>query len=190
MKMAKMGILAAAIAMSASVAQAVTPTPPYHVTNGYTGKATLQSAGGCKAKVVYENAQYGSVYDSLDSYIGWGMVADGEVVVIEEGYKKVSSFSDTVTKKDVDSYYENMASAETQSTIESLAGCSIGVLIFSTKSVETYTVDPAKSLDGYEALFPFNGITGMTTEVKGTKTYEKSLKFNGKVMFKGSRPLV
>ena len=190
MKMVKMSILAAAIVLSASAAQAA--TPPYHINASadyYVGKGIVQFAGGCKTKAVYENAQYGQVLDSTDAYVGWGMVANGEIVVLEENYHYFSGFADSVTLKTIDTYYENMASAETIAAVESAAGCDVGALISSASSKETYTVYPAKSLDGYVAQFPFTGFTAYTTVKKdnNTKTYYKSQKIIGKITFKGSK---
>ena len=190
MKMVMMSVSVAASALSASTAQAF--EPPYYIEgNAYTGKATVQSAGGCKTKATYENAQYGNVYDSLDDFVGWGMVSsEGQLLALEESYQYLSGFEDSATFDSRDAYYENMASSATIEAIETAAGCDIGVMITSSKSTESYIVDPDKSLDGLSLQFIFNGFTEYTTEVDGTKSTYKSLKFNGKITFKGARPLV
>ena len=55
MKMLKIVIAAAALALAS--AQVMAFTPPYHIDGAaYTGKATIQSSGGCSVKETFVGA--------------------------------------------------------------------------------------------------------------------------------------
>lgn len=188
MKMVKMSMLAAIIAMSASAAQAF--TPPYYVIGGYTGTATVVVSGGCKANEKYLNARYGSVYDTFDDYVGFGLVtADGQLVTIEQDYSDISHVYDTVTFDATYSYYEDMASDETTGAIETIADCNIDTMTANLNSRDNYKVNASKGVEAVSMQFSFGGYTTQTMETKGNKQLTKGAKYTGKVTFKATREL-
>ena len=188
MNMVKTGLLAALIAFSASAAQAF--TPPYHIDNAATGKATIQSSGSCKIKETYEGAQWGEVSDSTDAYVGFGIIsATGELLAVLSDYETISGAYDTATGKGNDVYFEDLDSSATVGTIESLAGCTVYELISSAKTKGTYTYDPSKNKNDFSLVYPFNGISPTLTTVNGTKSTDKAQTFSGKITFKGSYPV-
>ena len=192
MKILKLGIAAASLLLAS--AQALAFTPPFHIAlNPYTGTATIQSSGSCIVKRTFVGAQQGRIDDVNNNQVGYGIVADGDILALEVDYEQVYDFKDSKTENEIQSYYEDMASDETIAAIESFSkglGCSIKVMVSSIKSRETYTITPSKNLDQYTLQYPFSGITHYEpTVVKGTKTYKKTKNFSGKITFKGDRPL-
>ena len=194
MKMLKIVIAAAALALAST--QVMAFDPPYHINGAaYTGKATIQSSGGCSVKETFVDAQYGDIYDNVNAYVGWGMVSDnGQILVVENSYRKSYEFDDTATGNSVDVYYEDMTTEPTMEAIQSFAkpaGCTIENIVPGAKSNETYTVTVSKGLDQISLQYIFSGFTAFEPDlVKGTKTYKKTKTFSGKITFKGTRPLV
>jgi hypothetical protein len=193
MKMLKTVIAAASLVLIS--AQALAFTPPYHISGAaYTGKATIQSSGGCSVKETFVDAQYGGILDDTNTYVGWGMVsANGQILVVENDYSKSYYFYDSATNNSVTVYYEDMTSQFTVEAIQSFAkpaGCTIRNIVPGAKSNETYTVTVSKGLDQISLQYIFSGFTEFApTVVKGTKSYDKTKNFSGKITFKGARPL-
>ena len=194
MKMLKTVIAAASLVLIS--AQALAFTPPYHISGAaYTGKATIQSSGGCSVKETFVDAQYGDILDDTNTYVGWGMVsANGQILVVENDYSKSYYFYDSATNNSVTVYYEDMTTEHTVQAIQSFAkpaGCTIDTIVPGAKSNETYTVTTSKGLGQISLQYIFSGFTVFEpTVVKGTKSYEKTKTFSGKITFKGTRPLV
>jgi hypothetical protein len=194
MKILKIVIAAASLILAS--AQALAFTPPYHIDGApYTGKAIIQSSGGCSVKETFVDAQYGNIYDDTNAFVGWGMIsANGQILVVENTYRKSYEFDDSATGNSVDVYYEDMTTEATVEAIESFAkpaGCTIENIVPGAKSTETYTKTVSKGLEQLSLQYIFSGFTVFEPDlVKGTKTYKKTKTFSGKITFKGTRPLL
>lgn len=188
MKMVKMSVMAAAIALSTSATQAL--DAPYSVDGGYTGTATLKVSGGCKASLTYANARYGEVYDAFDDYVGWGLVtASGQLVTLERDSSIISSIHDTVTGSGTAVYFEDMGSNETLAAIAAIAGCNIDSIVSNLSARDSYKTDVAKGTQTASLQYSFGGYTTWVLETKGSKQYLTGKKYTGKVTFKATRPL-
>lgn len=187
MKMVKMSILAAAIALSASAAQAF--VPPYYIDFPYVGKATIKSSGSCKIKQTYENAQWGYIYDDNSDEVGYGIIsASGELLAVLSDYETISGAYDSATNKGNDVYFEDLDSSETVGKIQSLGSCDVYELISSAKTKGTYTYNGPKPAN-FSLVYPFNGISPTLNTTVGTKSTQKAQTFSGKITFKGSQLL-
>ena len=189
MKMVKMIVMAAPIALSASAIQA-TALPTYHMVDDFAiGKATIQSSGSCKINQVYENARWGMVYDSMNQPISYGILSSGdELLALEERSVYISGVDDGATGKSHDENYENMGSSETVEKIQTLGSCVIRELIPSAKAKGTYTRDLSKSKTDFALVYPFKGISPPLYTTNGAKSINKAQTFSGKITFKGSYP--
>jgi hypothetical protein len=189
MKMVKMIVMAAPIALLAFAMQA-TALPAYHMVDDFAiGKATIQSSGSCKINQVYENARWGMVYDSMNQPISYGILSSGdELLALEESAKYISGVDDAATGKGNDVYYENLGSSETVAKIQSLGSCVIRELIPSAKTKGTFTRDPSKGKNDWALVYLFNGISPPLNTTNGTKSVYKAQPFSGKITFKGSYP--
>lgn len=194
MNIVKISIAAASLLLVSAQAMALVFTPPYHNQGGWTGKGAVQSSGSCSVKETFVDAQYGSIYDDTNAYVGWGMVSNGQILVLEQDSDQTYTYDDTATGDSGISYFEDMATQTTMDAIESFAkpaGCSILQMVSGAKSRETGTVKVSKGLDQYTLQYTFGGVTDYELPVvKGTKTYKKTKSFSGKITFKGTRPLV
>lgn len=179
-------ILALAAGLSASGAEAVVL---YHTVNGYTGKAVIQASSACKSKVVYENAQFGTVYNSSDVPIGTGLIsADGELLALQEEGLKLASFQSGDGMKYSNTYFIDFSSVTTQSLFEQNGGCTIQNTFANTKSRLVYSANFNKPLDQATLKYSFAGYLPMEVVKKGADDYGNSKAFTGSITFKGTRP--
>lgn len=173
------------LAIAASASQAA--TPPYHVTEGYFGSVTIRGSGSCGFKAVtYKNAWLGSVLDSADSPVGWGVItASGELLVLEESYApiKYSENVDTGVGKDIS--YTDMVGPELITFVTNHSGCSIWSIVPNTNSRTTIKWDTFKGKDRVQMNANFNGFEEEVCQTPLTGKQCHADKFSGSVTFKG-----
>lgn len=179
--------LALAVGLSSSGAEAVTL---FHTVNGYTGTATFQASGACKSKVVYENASYGTVYNSSDVQVGTGLVsADGQFIAELDVGLKLASFQTSDGMKYSNTYYVDFSSAITNALFAQNGGCTIQSAFANTKSRLVYSANFNKSLDQAVLKYSFTGYLPLEVVKKGGDDYGKSKAFTGSISFKGKKPV-
>ena len=188
MKIVKTSIMAAVIALSASLAQAF--DAPYYVLDGYIGTATIQSSGSCKFKETYVDAQWGQIVDVHGAPVGVGLISfDNELLAAYDTVTSayISGYFSPGKSQNV-SYY-NLARSETVGKISALGGCEIIRLISSAKSKGTLNHDESKP-DSFALTYFFNGISPAMLVTKGAKDTYKPQTFSGKITFKSTAPFV
>lgn len=181
-------ILALTVGLFASAAQAVSV---FHTVNGHTGTATFQASGACKSKVVYENATYGTVYNSSDVQVGTGLVsATGQFIAdLDEG-QKIASYLASSGMKDSNTYYVDFSSVITQSVFAQNGACTIQNTFANTKSRLLYSLNVDKGLDQATLKYSFTGYLPLEVTTKNGDDYGKSKAFTGSITFKGTRPVL
>ncbi|HSC76408.1 MAG TPA: hypothetical protein VLB90_09265 [Pseudomonadales bacterium] len=185
MNKVKMMTLAFTVSLLASGAEAV---GVYHTVNGYIGKAVFQATGACKSRVVYENAQFGTVYNSSDVNIGTGLLsADGQLLSLQAKALKVSYFQASSGMKYSDTYVIDFLSSSTRSLFESNGGCTIEEAFSNTVSKLVYAADSNKNKNKVTMKYSFIGFVPMEVVVKGGDNYGNSKAFTGSISFSGSK---
>ncbi|HSC74743.1 MAG TPA: hypothetical protein VLB90_00735 [Pseudomonadales bacterium] len=179
--------LCAAFALFAVANTASAFTPPYHVTEGYFGSATFRASGSCGFKpVTYKNAWLGSVLDSTDAPVGWGVItASGELLVLEASYARVkySENVDIGVGKDIS--YTDMVGSELITFITNHSGCSIRSIVPDTNSRTAMKWDTFKGKDRVQMKANFNGFEEEVCQTPQTGKQCHADKFSGSVTFKG-----
>lgn len=188
MKMLKIGIAAASLLLASAQTLAM-PIPTYHVADGFTGTATIQSSGGCKSKVIYQNASLGTILDSGDVEIGFGLVSEaGNILSLENDGSLISSINDNVTGESTASIFEDMASSETIDTVATNSACSIDTMVANPNS--KMVIKSKGATASISLKFNFSGYITDVSSVKGNKTIRTGKKYSGTVTFKYSSPAI
>jgi len=195
MKMVKMSVMAAAIALSTSAAQA------YYIDGAYVGTAAVSLSGACSfKKQTYTDAQFGSIYDENDgdSYVGWGLLtSENQLIAVyqQESYSYILYKWTASSWNGVGTYYEDYLSEPLVSIINSYAKdknnaeCDIENIFPNAKSRIVYKDDYDPGYANYKGSvslkFAFDGFVD-ETYAEDAKGYSyKGGAFSGKVTFKG-----
>lgn len=178
-------VIALTVGLCASGAEA---NGVFHTVNGYTGTAVFQASGACKSKVVYENATYGTVFNSSDVQVGTGLVsADGQFLADLDTGLKLASFQASDGIKYSNTYYVDFSSAITNGLFEQNGGCTIQNAFANTKSRLVYSANFNKGLDQATLKYSFIGFLPLEVVKKGGDDYGKSKAFTGSITFKGKK---
>lgn len=167
---------------------AVAATPPYHVEEGFFGKVTASANGSCGFKpVTYKNAWMGTVLDSTDAVIGWGIItASGELLFIEESYSRIRYSENIETGIGSDFSFSDLVGPELKDLITAQSKCLIGSIAPDTSSRTKIRWDKIKGLDKVSMNARFSGYEKEVCQYRETGKQCRAGKFSGSVKFTGN----
>jgi len=177
----------ASIALAGAVGLTHAAPPIYHVTEGYYGSVTFKASGSCGFKpVTYKNAWLGSVLDSTDTPVGWGIItASGDLLVLETDFAPVKYVENSETGVGKDVSYTNMVGPLLSALVMGQSGCSIWSIEPNTNSRTTIKWDIYKGKDRVQMNANFSGFEEKTCQPTRAGQECSAGKFTGSVIFKG-----
>jgi hypothetical protein len=186
MKIIQPLFIAFALAIAAGAARATAPV--YHVKEGYFGKVTVNVSGSCGFKpVTYKNAWMGTLLDSTEAEIGWGIItASGELLFMEENFSRKRYSENIETGIGADISYSNVVGPELTSFITTHSGCVISTIAPDIGSSTKIQWDKKTGLDRVKMNARFSGYEEEVCQVRTTGKQCHAGKFTGSVTFKGN----